>query len=145
MTRFMRFTRIAQPWRNPRSWLYLGLTLSYWAAARAFEPRLGIASRQPLSCLMRTFVGLPCPFCGLTTGSSWITRGDWIAAWHSNILSPVLMVGSLFLALYALVFRLAAGHAIELDLSRSGRNVLRMTLIMLLIAAWIVNLLRSRS
>ncbi len=44
-----------------------------------------------IPCLLHTFTGLDCPFCGSTRMAAALLRGDLNAAWHFN--AAVLVLG----------------------------------------------------
>ena len=52
----------------------------------------------PPRCLLRAAVGVPCPFCGMTTGVLATLRGDASAAFAANPAAPLVA-----LALVAIV------------------------------------------
>jgi len=117
----------------------------YWALARLIVPADSGASLPGLwlpSCPLRAWSGIPCPVCGLTNGSAWFARGYWREAWNCNILSPILMISALMVAGYALIFRLLAGRAVELELTPAVRRRLQLGAGILLAVAWIANLAR---
>ena len=52
----------------------------------------GFGTHQQLllpPCLFHRLTGVPCPFCGMTTGFAHMARGEWLAAARSNLLAPV--------------------------------------------------------
>jgi len=137
--------RIARPWRNGESWTLLLGVLALWAFARILFPgtdgaRLPGAWLPP--CPLRATTGIPCPFCGVTTGTAWMARGDIAGAWRSNILSPFLMTASLALGAYVLVFRMIAGYALVIEPGRKARRCLWIAAGAAAAASWVVNLLR---
>lgn len=50
-------------------------------------------------CPLDSFLGIPCPLCGITRALKSIMRGDFIAAFYYHPLWPVLMI---YAALYIL-------------------------------------------
>lgn len=46
----------------------------------------------PPRCLLRAATGVPCPFCGMTTGVLATLRGDLADAFAANPAAPVLVV-----------------------------------------------------
>jgi hypothetical protein len=136
--------RIPGAWSSPRSWGLLAAVAVYLGLAWLFLPGEGGAQfagvRLP-SCPLKTLTGIPCPFCGLTTGSAYAVRGGWRQAWDSNILSPMLASFAFALAAYTVVFRLASGRELRMEVSRPGDWpwILFATLAAV---SWIANLLR---
>ena len=43
-------------------------------------------------CPLRRATGVPCPFCGMTTGVLALSRGDVVAAFAANPLAPLLVL-----------------------------------------------------
>ena len=131
--------------RKGPSWIVLLGVLALWLAARIVHPTPAGAVLHGYwlpACPLRGLTGIPCPFCGITTGCSWLVRGHFREAWHSNILSPFLMFGSLVLGAYVLIVRLTAGRAPITPLRAGPRRVLWMVVGAAIAASWIVNLIR---
>jgi len=142
----MRVVRISNPWRNPESWSYVGVVAIFWALARWLEPSSGAAVLPGAwfpPCPLKALSGIPCPFCGLTTGIAWLAHWHWREAWNSNILSPVVAVLSVALVVYSMAFRLLSGTAVDLELSTCTRQRLWLAGGFLVALSWLVNLLRA--
>lgn len=45
----------------------------------------------PVICPLRAFTGVPCPFCGMTTGTVAMMRGDLGGALAANPFSPLVL------------------------------------------------------
>lgn len=58
----------------------------------------------PRRCLLRAATGVPCPFCGMTTGVLATVRGDLADAFAANPAAPILVLA----VAVAVVSRLAA-------------------------------------
>ena len=142
----MRLIRIPSPVRNATSWFYLAGAVSFWSLSRLFEPRSSGAAVPGVwlpPCPLKALSGIPCPFCGLTTGSAWLARGQWREAWASNILSPVLLLLFAVLVGYTLAFRFLAGRAVDWEMSGRARRGLRLAGGLLIALSWLVNLFRT--
>ena len=140
----LRARRIPQPARSPRTWLLLAGATAVACVARAAVVRPGGVELRGIflpACPLRSLVGLPCPFCGLTGGTARLLHGEWLLSWQSNVLAPLVGAGLVAVALYAVICRLAAGCAIELVHARSKRRVW-MAALALTFLAWVVNLYR---
>ena len=48
----------------------------------------------PLICPLRTLTGVPCPFCGMTTGTVATLRGNLTPAVQANPFGPLVPVGA---------------------------------------------------
>jgi hypothetical protein len=62
-----------------------------------------------LPCPLRTLTGVPCPFCGLTTATVALTRGNWAAAAAANPLA--CLVAGLAIGTAPLLVARATGRA----------------------------------
>ena len=89
-------------------------------------------------CPFRALFGLPCPFCGLTTGTVYFAHGAWAQSWRSNVLAPLFGAAVLALAVYAAIGVVAAGRVADV---RAGRRVWA-AVIALAAFSWGVNLYR---
>ncbi len=76
----------------------LGAVMAAGAVVLPFAPAVG-----PL-CPLRRVTGVPCPFCGMTTGVLALSRGDVLAAFAANPVAPVLVV-AVMLAFLPFVYR----------------------------------------
>jgi hypothetical protein len=74
--------------------ILMGLLLT----ASRLEPNAsGMGTHRRLGlpyCLVRSWTGLPCPSCGMTTAWSHYTRGDWKEAWRTHPLGLLLAVSA---------------------------------------------------
>jgi hypothetical protein len=140
-----RIGRIDHPWINSSSWVLLLGAFALWLAARILIPTADGAVLRGFwlpACPLRTLTGIPCPFCGITTGCAWLAHGHFREAWHSNILSPFLMLGSLVLGAYVFVVRLIAGCALVIQPGAGMRRALWIIAGAAIAASWIINLFR---
>jgi hypothetical protein len=119
-----------------RSYYYLVAVIVYWALARNAE------TLWFPSCPLRFMTGIPCPFCGITTGSSWLARGEILEAWHSNILAPPLGMGVVLLAVYTIGCRLATGYSVAPNFDRKQRRAFWIFAGLLVVISWSINLYR---
>ncbi len=136
--------RIPDPLRNSRTWMLLVGVVTLGALACVVEPSPGGANLRGLRlppCPLKFFTGIPCPFCGLTTATAWLARGNLPAAWHSNVLSPFIALTVLITGIYALACRLVAGRTIHLDLDSSVRRSLWIVVVSAVALSWARNLL----
>ena len=136
--------RIPFPLKDPRSWgLILGTTLLWVIAWAAVPSKAGVQIHgfglPP--CPFRILTGIRCPFCGITTGCAWMARGQWREAWSGNILSPVVMAGSLFFLGYA-VFRLVFARDFHVEPAVGLRRIWWIALLAACAFSWLVNLRR---
>lgn len=76
----------------------LGALMVVGAAALPVLPDVG-----PL-CPLRRLTGVPCPFCGMTTGVLALSRGDVIAAFAANPVAP-LIVAAVVLSFLPFIYR----------------------------------------
>ena len=53
-------------------------------------------------CAFRLLSGVPCPFCGMTTGFAQMAHGNFAAAWRANLMAPPAFALTIALALCAL-------------------------------------------
>ncbi len=138
-----KFRLIPLPWKNWDSWTLLIGVFGLWAFTRLLVPGPDGARLPGIwlpSCPFRSIAGIPCPFCGITTGSAWMAHGNIVEAWRSNILSPLLMLSSLGIGAYVLFFRMIAGR--EFIFVQNARRRLWLAAATLIAASWIVNLLK---
>lgn len=94
------------------------------------------------SCPLHTLTGIPCPFCGITTGCAWLARGHWQEAWQSNILSPILMMATLVLGTYALAIRMVGARTVNLNVGATAQRTFWFLAGAAAGASWIINLHR---
>ncbi len=142
----MQAARIPAPMRSIRSWLYLAGIASSWILARLIEPSGSGATLHGFwlpHCPLKALSGVPCPFCGLTTGVAWLARLQWREAWNSNVLSPVLLFLSAALGAYTILMRLFAGYAVRWHPSECERRRMWLAAVAMVVMSWLVNLLRA--
>ena len=135
--------RIPRPARSARTWLLLLGVTAVGLAARAVDPSPAgarLLGFELPGCPMKALTGLPCPFCGLTSGTAYLARGAFGEACSSSVLAPLFGAGVLVVALYTLLGRLLAGYA--LDLAGAKRRSVWITSGALALLSWVVNLCR---
>jgi hypothetical protein len=139
------FREIENPRKDMRSWLLLAGVVLLWSLAGVIAP--GATGAEPSgywlpACPFRAALGYPCPFCGITTGCAYIARGRWSEAWNSSILSLGLMIGSVLLGIYVVVFRCVAGRRIEIEPASLLRRIFWTGALLLVSISWLINLLK---
>lgn len=78
----------------------------------------------PPHCVFRAVTGVPCPFCGMTTGTLALLHGDVAGAFAANPGAPVLAV--MFVVLAATRFG-ELGRAWRAVLAERARGLQRWT------------------
>jgi Protein of unknown function (DUF2752) len=138
----MHIRPLSNPWRNSRSQALLA-GIAFWGALACLSGPSAEAGRKIWlpPCPLKMIADLPCPFCGLTTGSAWMIRGELVHAFQSNILAPALGIGLLIAAIYILCCRMVLGFALEL--SAAHRRALWLIAGLLVALSWAVNLYRT--
>ena len=109
----------------------LGGVMAAGAVALPALPSVG-----PL-CGLRRFTGVPCPFCGMTTGVIAMSRGDVVAAAAANPAAP-LLVAAVVLAFLPFVYRSRPFREVASRVRPSGPKLL----LLLLPVLWIWELHR---
>ena len=139
---FMDCRPISNPWRNTRSQTLLALIALWVTLAYLAGHHDSAGSNWFPSCPLSMVAGIPCPFCGLTTGSSWMVRGDVVQAFQSNILAPMLGIGLLVATIYILGCRMGRGVALDLELGPTQRQALWWAAGFLVLLSWVFNIYR---
>ena len=102
-------TGAAGAWRPGSAPELLGLAgLGAAGAAVAYQAALG-GEGLPLPCPLRTFTGVPCPLCGMTTAATGLASGDLGAALAANPF--VFVLAGFTLAMVVLMAARAIGRA----------------------------------
>jgi hypothetical protein len=140
----MHIQPILSPWTNTRSQALLAGVALFGTLACLAGPIDDAGRRIWLpSCPLRMLIDLPCPFCGLTTGSAWMIRGEIRQAFRSNILAPALGIGVLVATVYILGCRMVLGVALDLEIGPAQRRTLGLLAAMLVALSWAANLYRT--
>lgn len=92
----------------------LGGLMAGGAVVLPFLPDVG-----PL-CPLRRATGVPCPFCGMTTGVLALARGDAVAAVAANPAAP-LLVAAVVISFLPLVYRSRLFRTAAARARRGGR------------------------
>ncbi|MBI3256633.1 MAG: DUF2752 domain-containing protein [Actinobacteria bacterium] len=73
------------------------------AVAAGVWPTLTDATGVGLPCPLRTLTGIPCPFCGMTTASIHLVRGDLAGAAAANPLAILIAIFTLVMLVVLVV------------------------------------------
>jgi hypothetical protein len=92
-----------------------------------------------LACPMRMTTGLPCPLCGMTTGTFYIMRGQFVSAFQAHPFSLVLFAAA-FLLFPLSVYTLATNK--YPGLSRKTVLIITVFSVSSFLASWVYNLAR---
>lgn len=101
------------------------------------------ALQIPLICPLRSITGIPCPLCGMTTGTVAMLRGDLSSSVSANPFAPGFVLAAA--AAFVDGLRRWAGRPSILGLVARVRAVRRLALPLLVAAAlisWIFQLYR---
>jgi Protein of unknown function (DUF2752) len=128
--------------RRPRSVPeQLGLAGLGAAAASLVYPAASHATGINLPCPLRTFTGVPCPLCGMTTAATSLAAGDPRAALAANPF--VLLLAGLTAAMVVLVAARGLGLAAPPAIWPAGRQRhARRVVTVLFVASWTFQLYR---
>lgn len=88
-------------------------------------------------CMFHTLVGLPCPFCGMTTAFAHMARGQVVQAFSCHVLGPAFFLGTWILAAWSL-WCLVGGVSPVPPWALSGR--IQTIGVAILGAGWAVNI-----
>lgn len=106
--------RTAARVRHDRDLRALGGVMAAGAVALPVLPDVG-----PL-CPLRRMTGIPCPFCGMTTGVLALSRGDVLGAFSANPVAPLLVV-AVVVAFLPIAYRSAPVRAAASRARPAGR------------------------
>jgi hypothetical protein len=108
-------------------------------------PLLGEALRLPQVCITRTFLGIPCPGCGLIRSFVAVAHGNFPDAFRHNPMGPLLFALCLFYIFYRLAIRFGLGRTSRWrELVRDRAELVTWIIIAGLIGQWCVRLLLCR-
>jgi hypothetical protein len=97
---------------------------AFVVAARILIPWLWaqpmLAERLMGACLLRTWCGVPCPFCGGTRAVVAAAHGDWSGALLQHPPATLLFAGSVAIGIWT---GLCAISGYDLGLTRSVRSI----------------------
>lgn len=96
--------------------------------------------KLPLFCPLRIVTGIPCPLCGMTTGTVAVLRGDVGAAVAANPFSLAVPFGAVGGILDRL--RLIVKNRPRREWSRRARRIALATFALVLSASWVFQLFR---
>jgi len=119
----------------------LALTGLVCAAAAVVYPAVSEATGLRTICPLRTFTGIPCPLCGMTTAATALARGDLGASLAAN---PFLLLLALGTAVMTVVIagRLVGWLPPPRPLALATERRVRLLIAALALASWIVQLSR---
>lgn len=101
--------------------------------------RLGLAQHLPVTCPLRRLTGIPCASCGLTRAAVALTHGQLVVAAGYNLAALPLAL-CLVVVLVLLVWEAIAQRPLLLPLWNRCSGVFTWLAVVLLLAAWGVNL-----
>ncbi len=131
---------------DARTWFALVAILafflySFWASSP--RAREAVPHLKPPVCLLKFSTGIPCPFCGITTGTYRMLNGEVGRAWRANILSPAAAALLGIVAAYLLVFWVLAGRRLRVEAPFPRSRTLWYLAAAAIGASWAVNLWRA--
>lgn len=118
---------------------FLAVTTTGWLGYTYLYPSLHFAHATLPACPFLALTGHPCPFCGGTRSFSALWRGDIGASLHLYPLGPLLFVGCLGVAAYAL-FAVVTRQSIRLRLSHRIERWITVAGIGLISTSWALKL-----
>lgn len=89
---------------------------------------------MPQTCFTQELFGLDCPGCGLTRSFIYLSRNDWQSSWSLHRLGWLMAIA----VLLQFPYRIVALRRGELPLGRTIPRLFGRTLVVLLIANWII-------
>jgi hypothetical protein len=107
-------------------------------AAWAPDLLLGVAH-----CPWRDATGLPCPTCGGTEAAVRLAHGQWAAAWRTNPLAPLLVLGVVAWGAWALAAAWLPALRVRPLLGPREKKAARMGAALLLALLWLRQILAT--
>lgn len=115
------------------------------SAAWALEPDpRGLGTHEQLGlapCRMLTGLGIPCPFCGMTTAFALLAQGDFSSAFLAQPAGVILFGAFLAIASLAAIAG-ASGQGLRPKVIRSFSPPLAAALLSIVCMAWIYKVFR---
>jgi len=110
-------------------------------AAGALQVGLVATGLPGWPCPVKTFLGIPCPGCGLSTAVVYLLQGKWENALHSHAFAPFFLVGFMLAAVVSALpgdtHRQAVGRIARFE----RRTGIVAFLLLGLVAYWVLRLL----
>ena len=126
----VRFTKAP---RLPRLPLWAAAVVIFWLAlvvANLWVNRL--LSRETTLCMFKRLSGHPCPTCGATRGVMALAQGRIVEALTTNPMLTLIGLG----IVGVVGFRLIAGKAIRVELTRNERRMAWGLAALIFVANW---------
>lgn len=132
--------------RDPKAWFLLIAILGFFSyAVLASSPwgRQEVPIFKAVVCPLKYGTGVPCPFCGITSGTYRTLNGAYAGAWQANILSPPVTAALGLIAGYLILFRFVAGLEVRFAGPFPRRRTLWLLVFAAILVSWAVNLWRA--
>jgi hypothetical protein len=110
-------------------------------AASTLQVGLVAAGLPSWPCPIKTFLGIPCPGCGLSTAMVYLLQGKWENALHSHAFAPLFLLGFALAAVVSVLPGDAHRQAISGVAHFERRTGIAAFLLLGLVAYWVLRLL----
>ncbi len=94
-------------------------------------------------CPVKTFLGIPCPGCGLSTAVVYLLQGKWENALRSHAFAPLFLIGFVLAAVVTMAPGETRRQAVSAIARLERRTGMVAFLLLGLVAYWVLRLLWS--
>jgi len=112
-------------------------------AASALQVGLVMIGLPGWPCPVKTFLGIPCPGCGLSSAMGYLLQGQWENALHSHAFAPFFLFGFVLAAAVSVLPGDTQRQAVRRVAHVERRTGMVAFLLLGLVAYWVLRLLWS--